>query len=150
MSFSAHLFDRVLNPRRSCGALTEAIRSRYTALAEESGGGRTATTLRWSAKARFSTCWRRAANGRLCPKICRPRARHVPNLCCGIGAGRWNVFTTHFMSPYANPPARTPADDGDYLMPERQGRSKRSASIDPQELDAGKKVTWRKAPYPRR
>jgi len=35
-------------------------------------------------------------------------------------------------------------DDGDYRQPERQGCSKRGATIDPQGFDAGKKVTGRK------
>ena len=35
-------------------------------------------------------------------------------------------------------------DHGDYRQPERQGRAKRGASLDPQGFDAGKKIRGRK------
>ena len=51
-----------------------------------------------------STSYGPAANGRLCQKTCRRRARCTTIWNCGTGTARWSASTMHFTSRYANRP----------------------------------------------
>src|SRR5436189_5835571 len=91
-----------------------------------------------------STCSRRVANGRRCPRTCRRRARRIRTSCCGIGTERWSASTTRSTSLRASARAVKPAQPPDHRQSKRQSGSKGGSTLDPQGFDAAKKVTGRK------
>ena len=104
------------------------------------GGGRS-TSAKTSTLS--SMCSRPAANGRLCRKICRRKARRISIF--RIGMARWTVSTRRFMSRSARRLGERRARVTRSSTPTRAPRRpKRGSSLAPQGFDAGRKVTGRK------
>lgn len=140
-----------LNPRRSCGALTEAIRSRYAALAEESGGGRTADHASMEREGAVFYMLATGCQWKALPKDLPPNSTARSNFMLWDWGGTLErIYDSLYVAVRESAGKDASPTTAIIYCQSRQGRSKRSASIDPQELDAGKKVKWRKAPYPRR
>ena len=92
----------------------------------------------------ISTCCGLAANGRLCPRTCRPKARFTTILSSGIGMARWSVSITNCMSRCASRKAEKRARQL-RLSTRRLRRARKKGGLARSSgYDAGKKIKGRK------